>query len=211
MIRVLIADDHPFLCEGVKAVLGEAGMDVVDAVADGDAALEAISRFDPDVVILDITMPGRDGISTLQAMRENGDQRPVVLLTAHITDTQIVAAMKAGANSIVFKQGGSPVLADAIRMVHQGGQSIPPELIARAMETSARIALGGDPLARLSPREREIAKAVGRGMRNREIAEKFAASEGAIKVSLYRIYEKLGVDNRTALALRLREAGALDN
>jgi two-component system nitrate/nitrite response regulator NarL len=211
MTRVLIADDHPFLCEGVKAVLVEAGMTVVDTVGDGDAALDAIARHDPDVVILDVTMPGRDGISTLQAMREKADQRPVVLLTAHITDRQLVAAVRAGTNAIVLKQGASGVLADAIGIVRQGGQVIAPDLMARAVEASARLAVSRDPLARLSARERDIARAVGQGLRNREIAERFGVSEGAIKVMLYRVYEKLGVENRTMLALRLRESGALDS
>ena len=205
MIRVVIADDHPFLCEGVKAVLGEEGMDVVAAVHDGDAALAAVAEHDPDVVILDVVMPGRDGVAALQALRARGDQRPVVLLTAHLADPQLVAAVRAGVNGIVFKQGGSAVLADAIRIVRQGGQSIPPHLLARALDLAGNPR--PDPLARLSPREREIAKAAGRGLRNREIAQRFAVSEGAIRVSLYRIYEKLGVDNRTALAISLRDAG----
>lgn len=209
MIRVVIADDHPFLCEGVKAVLGEEGMDVVAAVHDGDAALAAVAEHDPDVVILDVVMPARDGIAALQALRERGDQRPVVLLTAQLGDPQLVAAVRAGVNGIVFKQGGSTVLADAIRIVRQGGQSIPPHLLTRALDLAGSGDAATDLLARLTPREREIAKAAGRGLRNREIAERFTVSEGAIRVSLYRIYEKLGVDNRTALALRLRDAGVV--
>lgn len=211
MIRVLIADDHPFLCEGVKAVLGEEAMEIVGSVHDGDAVLEAVASLDPDVVILDVAMPKRDGIQTLQAMREQGDQRPVVLLTAQLGDPQLVAAVRAGVNGIVFKQGGSTVLAEAIRIVCQGGQSIPPHLLAHALDLAGSGGAQADPLARLTPREREIAKKAGLGLRNREIAERFSVSEGAIRVSLYRIYEKLGVDNRTALALRLRDAGvALD-
>ena len=207
MTRVVIADDPPFLCEGVKAVLAEEGMDVVAAVYDGDAALGAVAEHDPDVVILDVVMPGRDGIAVLQALRERGDQRPVVLLTAQLGDPQLVAAVRAGVNGIVLKQGGSSVLADAIRIACQGGQSIPSQLLSRALDFAAAGGAGADPMGPPSPREREIAKAAGRGLRNREIAERFGASEGAIRVSLYRIYEKLGVDNRTALALRLRDAG----
>lgn len=209
MTSVLIADDHPFLCEGVKAVLCQAGLEVVDTVGDGEAALAAIARDQPDVVILDITMPVLDGIATLEAMRRNGDQRPVVLLTAHIADAQLVAAMRAGVNGIVCKQGGSTRLVDAIRIVDQGGQCIPQDLIGRAMEISARQGQAANPLAQLTPREQEIAKAVAQGLRNREVAALIGASEGAIKVSLFRIYEKLGIDNRLALAMLLRDSGVL--
>lgn len=208
MTRVLIADDHPFLCEGVKAVLTEAGMDVVATVHDGDAALEALESLDPDVAILDVAMPGRDGIATLEAIRARGDKRPVVLLTAHLGDARLVAAMRAGVNGIVCKQGGSGRLAEAIRIVCKGGQSIPAEMIGRAIDAAAREATTSDPLASLTPREREIARAVARGLRNRAIAESFDVTEGAIKVSLHRIYDKLGVENRTALALLIQGAAA---
>lgn len=206
MTRVLIADDHPFLCEGVKAVLTAAGMDVVESVADGDAALAAIARHQPDVIILDINMPVRDGISTLQEMRRQGDRRPVVVLTANIGDARLLTAMEVGVNAVVCKQGGSTRLAEVINTVCQGGQSIPPELIARAGEAAGD---GGGLAARLSPREREIVMAVAEGLRNREIAEARGTSEGAIKVSLFRIYEKLGVRSRSELILRLREIGIL--
>lgn len=206
MTRVLIADDHPFLCEGVKAVLTAAGMDVVESVADGDAALAAIARHQPDVIILDINMPVRDGISTLQEMRRQGDRRPVVVLTANIGDARLLTAMEVGVNAVVCKQGGSTRLAEVINTVCQGGQSIPPELIARAGEAAGD---GGGLAARLSPREREIVMAVAEGLRNREIAEARGISEGAIKVSLFRIYEKLGVRSRSELILRLREIGIL--
>lgn len=206
MTRVLIADDHPFLCEGVKAVLGSVGMEVVASLADGDAALAAIARHQPDVVILDINMPGRDGVSTLQEMRRQGDRRPVVILTANIGDARLLTAMEVGVNAVVCKQGGSTRLADVIRTVCAGGQSLPPELMARVGEPLPE---SGGLAARLTPREREIVMAVAAGMRNREVAEARGVTEGAIKVSLFRIYEKLAVRSRAELILRMREMGML--
>ena len=205
MTRVLIADDHPFLCEGVRAVLEGAGMTVVDIVADGDAALAALAVHDPDVLVLDANMPCRDGISTLRAMRSGDDWRPVIMLTAQLSDAQLVATLRAGVDGIVGKQGGSRTLVEAIGIVCRGGQSIAPELLARASDISAR-AERLAPLERLSPRERQLVKAAASGMRNREIATQLAMTEGAIKVALHRLYEKLGVTNRTELSVLVRSS-----
>ena len=205
MIRVLIADDHPFLLAGVRAVLEAAGMEVVAAVADGMAALEAVTQFDPQVLVLDVSMPGLDGVGVLEDLREHGDMRPVILLTAQLGDGQLLAALRAGVNGILGKQGGSRTLVEAIGIVVQGGQAIPPELLARALDLSGRADSAGL-LAALSPRELALAKAAGSGLRNREIGEQLGMTEGAIKVALHRLYDKLGVSNRTELALLVRDS-----
>ena len=209
MTRVLIADDHPFLCEGVKAVLEGSGMEVVATESDGDAALAAIEHLKPDVAVLDIRMPGRDGISTLQELRARGHSLPVILLTAQISSRQVIAANEVGVEGIVLKQGGSDVLSEAIRTVVAGGTVIPPELATPADPLSGEVA-GTGGLDLLTPREREIARAAGMNYRNREISEMFGVSEGAVKMALYRVYEKLGVKNRVDLVLRLRDLGLLD-
>lgn len=200
MTRVIIADDHPFLREGVRTVLTQAGLDVAAAVGDGDDALAAIEQHDPDVAILDVRMPGRDGIEALQAMRRNGDQRPVILLTAVIEDRQLLEAMRAGVSGIVFKQGGESQLIEALEIVSKGGNAIPSDLIGRALDHSQKPAKPS-PMTRLNERERQITEGVCQGKRNREIAEQLGVSEGSIKVALHRIYEKLGVTSRTELTL----------
>lgn len=205
MTRVLIADDHPFLLAGVRAVLEAAGMEVVAAVADGPAALEAVAQFDPQVLVLDVNMPGLDGVGVLEDLREHGDMRLVILLTAQLGDGQLLAALRAGVNGILGKQGGSRTLVEAIGIVVQGGQAIPPELLARALDLSGRADSAGL-LAALSPRELALAKAAGSGLRNREIGEQLGMTEGAIKVALHRLYDKLGVSNRTELALLVRDS-----
>lgn len=200
MTSVIIADDHPFLREGVRNVLTQAGLEVAAAVGDGDDALAAIEQHDPDVAILDVRMPGRDGIEALQAMRRKGDQRPVILLTAVMEDRQLLEAMRAGVSGIVFKQGGESQLIEALEIVSKGGNAIPPELIGRALDHNQKPSLPS-PMSRLNERERRITEEVCQGKRNREIAEGFGVSEGSIKVALHRIYDKLGVGSRTELTL----------
>lgn len=207
MTSVIIADDHPFLREGVRTVLTGAGLEVAAAVGDGDDALEAIERHDPDVAILDVRMPGRDGIEALQALRRKGDQRPVILLTAVIEDRQLLEAMRAGVSGIVFKQGGEHQLIEALEIVTKGGNAIPPDLIGRALDHSQKPAKPS-PMARLNERERLITERVCEGKRNREIAEGFGVSEGSIKVALHRIYDKLGVSSRTELTLLILNSEA---
>lgn len=211
MTSVVIADDHPFLRTGVEAVLRSAGIAIAGSVTDGNAALEAIADTNPDVVILDVQMPERDGISVLETMRGQGDKRPVILLTAQLDDSRLLAALKAKVNGIVFKQGAEEHLIDTIRRVEASETVIAEELLERARDLANRSG-SGDPLHGLSPRERQIAEAVALGMRNREIGETLGMTEGSVKVYLNRIFDKLGLDNRTELAIRVhqRTSGALN-
>jgi two-component system nitrate/nitrite response regulator NarP len=207
LITVLLADDHPFMRAGVEAVLRGTRYSLVETVSDGDAALAAVARSNPDICIFDVRMPGRDGVFTLETMRANGDQRPVVMLTAELTDRALYAAVKAGVNGIVLKNGAEDSLIECLDTVIAGGRAIDIELMARALDLA--ITGGGvDPLARLAPRERQIAELVAQGLRNREIADRLAMSEGTVKVYLHGIYQKVGVENRTGLALLSRGSSA---
>jgi two-component system nitrate/nitrite response regulator NarP len=200
MVSVLLADDHPFMRAGVEAVLRGTGFEIVAMANDGDEALAAVARRNPAICIFDVRMPQRGGIETLQALRAVGDMRPVVLLTAELEDRSLLAAVRAGVNGIVLKDGAEDALIDALDKVAAGERAIPEPLLQRALDLSLS---GGevDPLAPLAPRERQIAAQVGRGLRNREIAEALAMSEGTVKVYLHTIYQKLGIKNRTELAL----------
>jgi len=204
MTSVVLADDHPFMRAGVEAVLRGTQFNVVAMANDGDEALVAVSKHDPDICIFDIRMPKRSGVEVLQAMREKGDTRPVVLLTAALEDRSLLGAVRAGVNAIVLKDGAEDALLNALEKVAAGQKSIPENLLQRALDLSLT---GGkaDPLAPLAPRERQIASHVGRGLRNREIAEALAMSEGTVKVYLHTIYQKLGIKNRTELALIAHE------
>lgn len=200
MTTVLIADDHPFLRAGVQAVLEPGTFKVVAAVSSGEEALAAVEAHDPDICIFDVTMPAPDGVETLRIMRQAGDKRPVVLLTAHIDDQRLADAIAAGVNGVVSKDGAETVLAESLTRVLAGEQVIAPDLLARAEQQVARRSRPS-PFAVLTPRERTIVALAMRGARNRDIAAQLGITEGTVKVYLHALYQKLGVDNRTELAV----------
>jgi len=200
MTSVLLADDHPFMRAGVEAVLRGSRFEIVATASTGDEALAGVAKHDPAICIFDVRMPGRSGVEVLQAMRGGNDQRPVVLLTAELEDAALISAVKAGVNGIVLKDGAEDGLLACLEAVGGGGRSVPPELLERALDLSLKGA-ARNPLDALTLRERQIAEHVGRGMRNRDIADSLGMSEGTVKVYLHAIYQKLGVANRTELAL----------
>lgn len=200
MTSVLLADDHPFIRAGVEAVLRNSPFEITAMAATGDEALARIDDADPDLCIFDIRMPGRSGVEILQDMRHRGDLRPVVLLTAELEDAALLAAVQAGVNGIVLKDVAEDALLDSLEAVAAGRRVVPPDLLQRALDLSLR----GEPkhpLEGLTPRERQIAEHVGQGRRNRDIAAALGMSEGTVKVYLHTIYHKLGIENRTELAL----------
>lgn len=200
MTSIVIADDHEFLRAGLEAVLGSLGFDIVASVADGEAALAAIETHDPDITILDIRMPGPSGVEVLEALRAKGDGRPVLLLTAELDDTALVGAVRAKVDGIVFKENAATSLHQAIDAVRAGGRFIDIALMDRAFMLASE-APPADPLDQLSDRDRRIVEGAAAGLRNKDIAESLGISEGSVKVYLHRIFDKLGVSNRTELAL----------
>jgi two-component system, NarL family, nitrate/nitrite response regulator NarL len=199
MTRVLLADDHKFFRSGVEAALRASNIDVIGSVDSGEAALEAVKTLDPDILILDLKMPGCGGVAALQALRAAGDNRPVIVLAAEVEDDALVAILDAGVNAIVSKAGAELRLLDAIQTIKQGICFIDSDLIDRALllaKAEAKVSA----LDQLSPREREVAHEVARGRRNREIAAAINVTEGTIKIYLHNIYRKLGIGSRTELA-----------
>lgn len=206
MTTILLADDHSFMRAGVEAVLRGSQFEIVATASNGDDALAAVGRYNPDICVIDVRMPGRSGVEVLQHLRDRGDNRPILLLTAGLEDHALLAAVRAGVNAIVLKDEAETNLLDALRKVESGQRSVPERLLQRALDLSLA---GGDadPLSPLAPRERQIAAQVGRGLRNKEIADALAMSEGTVKVYLHAIYQKLGIKNRTELALIAHKAG----
>lgn len=200
MIPILVADDHGFIRAGVEAVLRGSPFQVVAATASGEETLAAITTHDPAIVLLDINMPGMNGVQALEALRARGDKRAVVLLTAGINDRQLLAVMRAGVEGIVYKDGAEGGLVAVLEKVHAGGKAIDSALLQRALDLSLSAETGG-PLERLNQRERRIARLVARGMRNRDIGSELGIGEGTVKVYLHAMYQKLGIENRTELAL----------
>ncbi len=200
MTSIVIADDHVFFRNGVEAALEAAGYAVVGSVGDGDAALASVAQKNPDVLILDIRMPGKGGIAALQALREAGDKRPVIILATEVDDAALVAAMNAGANAIIRKDTAELRLFDAIKAVREGTRFIEGDLLEKAFSLAQTASKPVD-TAPLSDRERRIARETAQGCSNREIAEALGITEGTVKVYLHNIYAKLGMKNRTELAL----------
>ncbi|WJS98125.1 response regulator [Novosphingobium humi] len=203
MTSIVIADDHAFLRAGLEQVLGSLGFAIAASVGDGDAALAAVAEKDPDLVIVDLRMPGRNGVAVLEALRGRGDMRPVLMLAAEIDDASLVAAIRLGVNGIVLKDSDASALRQAIDTVMAGDRAISMAMMERAFMLASQPAQT-DPLDALSERDRRIVEGVAAGLRNREIAENLAISEGSVKVYLHRIFDRLNVGNRTELALLVR-------
>ena len=200
MIPILVADDHAFIRAGVEAVLRGTQFSVVAATANGEDTLKAIKTHDPSIVLLDINMPGMNGVEALEVMRGRGDKRSVVLLTAEMNNDQLMAVMRAGVEGIISKEGAEDKLVDVLGKVHAGEKAISSRFLQRALDLSLKPETQG-PLGKLNPRERKIAALVARGMRNRDIGEQLGIGEGTVKVYLHTMYQKLNIDNRTELAL----------
>lgn len=207
MSRIVIADDHAYLRTGLEAALTRVGHEIVASVADGAAARQAIDAYDPDVVILDIRMPVCSGIEVLEELRAAGDGRKVVLLTAALENDALLAAVRAKVDAIVMKDEAPEVLQHAIARVAAGGRAIPLEMMDRAFEL-ASVEPPADPLAPLSTRDRHIVEAAAAGLRNRQIAAQLGLTEAAVKTYLHRIFDRLGVTNRTELALLVARMAA---
>lgn len=200
MTRILIADDHPFILDGVQAFLVGTDYEIVARVADGAQALQLLASAKPDILVLDVQMPERGGIEVLRTLRARGDMSPVILITSTIEDRPLFDAVQLGANGILLKSGTPAQLRECLDAVRDGGRWIDPPILRRALD----LAMSGGPSDRLrdlTPRERDIVGRVARGQRNREIADALAMSEGTVKIHLHRIFQKLGVASRTELAL----------
>jgi two-component system, NarL family, nitrate/nitrite response regulator NarL len=213
-IRIVVADDHPIFRDGLCKLLAlEEDFEVVAQAQDGRHVLEVLQQYEPDVLLLDLKMPGLDGLATLQRLQVAKNKTRVIVLTASDDKNEFVQAMKLGTSGIVLKQTATELLIKSIRKVHAGEiwldshttaavirqfvaadePPVPaqvPQMQARERERSP-----------LSQREREIVALVAQGFKNKEMAEKMFISEQTVKNHLHNIFDKLGVSDRLELAL----------
>jgi two-component system nitrate/nitrite response regulator NarP len=209
MTKVLLADDHPLVLSGIQTVLLETRFKVVAAVDNGNAVLEALPQLEPEILIMDLRMPGRSGLDVLRTLRQRGDSRLVVILTAHVNDRDLVEALQLGVNGLLLKDSAPALLLTCLEQLSRGQRWIDKALLERGLELTLSGNGGGSgSLTSLTPRENAIARLIAKGMRNKEVASELELTEGTVKVWLHRIYEKLGVNNRTELALMVREQNA---
>jgi two-component system nitrate/nitrite response regulator NarL len=208
-IRIVIADDHPIFRDGLRRLLSlEQDFEVVGEAGEGNQVLDLIQETNPDILLLDLRMPGRDGFSVLQHLKYSGNKTKVIVLTASEDKNEFVQAMKFGCAGIVLKQTATDLLFKSIRKVHAGEiwlDSHTTAAVMRQFATPSKGVPGPDRNARerspLSQREREIVSLVAQGFKNKEIAEKIFISEQTVKNHLHNIFDKLGVSDRLELAL----------
>lgn len=198
MIRVMLIDDHPVVRAGLRSILDTFDdITVVAEGADGATALSA-TQDEVDVVVCDIQMPGMDGITATRRLKEKGGP-PVLILTTYDTEADIIAAVEAGALGYLLKDAPEHALHDAVVATAQGRRTLSPEVAVALAERVSR------PHQALSAREIEILRELETGASNRELARKLFISEATVKTHLVHIYQKLGVDNRTAAITTARE------
>jgi DNA-binding NarL/FixJ family response regulator len=205
IIRIAIADDHPIFRDGLRKLLAlEEDFQVVGEARDGKEVLEILQRDEPDILLLDLKMPGLDGLSTLQRLQAQKTKTKVIVLTASDNEDEYVQAMKFGTSGIVLKQTATELLIKSIRKVHSGEiwlDSRTTAAVMRQFASPADASAKDRERSPLSQREREIVVLVAQGFKNKEIAERMFISEQTVKNHLHNIFDKLGVSDRLELAL----------
>jgi DNA-binding NarL/FixJ family response regulator len=201
-IRVVIVDDHAILREGVRALLQiHADIEVVGEAGNGLEAIEAVGRVDPDVVLMDIAMPGLGGIEAAVELRKLGKRARVLILSQYEDREYVRRLLKAGVAGYVLKKSAGAELANAIRAVHRGGLVLDPEVARTAMAEAGPAEPGqtADPYDALTDREKQVLKLVAEGRSNKEVAELLGISVKTAMSHREHVMEKLGVHNRTEL------------
>ncbi len=212
MIAVGIVDDDPMVRTGLRFILAEdPSLEVAWQAGDGAAALAELEATPVDVLLLDIRMPGMDGLATLEALAGRAPRPKVIVLTTFSTDDYVVRALRLGADGFLLKDADPARLTDAVRRVHAGEPSLSPEvtntLIQVAVDKPAVDPEAAAAYARLTAREREVAVLMADGLTNAQIGTHLGVSMASVKAHLSTIFAKLGVDNRVSAAMRVRAAG----
>ena len=203
-IRILVADDHPIFRDGLRKLLeAEDDVTIVGEASSGNECIQLLGKLKPDILLLDLRMPEKDGLAVLEEVNFDSLPARVIVLTAAEDDRDVVRAMRLGARGVVLKQSATDLLLKSIRKVHSGEIWLDKRMTAEVMKAFAQSAEGGPrrekPL--LSEREMEIVQLVSQGYRNKEIGEKLYISEQTVKNHLHNIFDKLGVSDRLELAL----------
>ena len=220
-VRVLVVDDERLMRAGLRLMVdGAAGISVVGEAADGAAAVEAVEALDPDVVLMDVRMPGTSGLEATRRLTESGARTRVVVLTAFETDDHLLEALRAGAVSFLLKDAPPEAVVAAVHDAAQGRGSFSPSVLARLVALAAAppvppatgppspVGSTGEPAGSpvgVTPREWEVGRFVAQGLTNAEIAAALFLSTTTVKTHLAHLFEKLHVTNRVQLAIRVLE------
>jgi DNA-binding NarL/FixJ family response regulator len=198
---VLLADDHAILREGVRALLSpHPDIEVVGEASDGKQAIEQVEKLDPDVVVMDIAMPGLGGIEATIELKKLGKRAKVLILSQYEDREYVRRLLKVGVSGYILKKSAGAELVNAVRAVARGGLVLDPEVARVAMEESSATAPGGsDPYETLTDREKQVLKLVAEGLSNKEVAETLGISVKTAMSHREKVMEKLGTHNRTEL------------
>ncbi len=213
-IRVMVADDHPIMRNGLREALdGEEDFEVVGQASDGVEAVRMAQRVEPDVIVMDVMMPGKDGVDACREIMEASPNVQVLMLTASTAEDAVIEAVAAGATGYLQKHSGPEELAVAIRDLAQGKLRIPDRYIRRvfAIIRGQRGLGGGRTLESITDREREILRLFAEGRSYAQIAETRGNKASTIKNAIYRIQEKLGVESKQELVVWAVRNGLLDD
>jgi DNA-binding NarL/FixJ family response regulator len=210
MIRILLADDQALVRGGFRMILdAQPDMEVVGEVADGREAVEQTLALAPDVVLMDVRMPGLDGLSATRELARARSSSAVLILTTFDLDEYVYEAMKGGASGFLLKDVDPPDLVHAVRMVARGDALLAPSVTRRLIERYMRRTTAPPELEDLTAREREVLLLLGRGRSNAEIASELFLSEATVKTHVARVLRKLGLRDRAQAVVLAYEAGLL--
>jgi DNA-binding NarL/FixJ family response regulator len=208
MTRILLADDHPIVLDGLAMLLTNAGFEVAARCQTGDAARPFIERGEVDVAVLDIQMPGATGLELLRDVRDARRKTPrIVILTASLEIGQLVEAVELEADGLVLKETAAERIVHCVEEVAAGRQWIDNDALLRVVTELGRREARAATTQSLTEREAEVARLAAKGMRNRDIALTLGVSESTVKMHLGNVFGKLGIDSRAALAALAREHG----
>lgn|SRR5690625_93331 len=201
-IQVLLVDDQELFRRGVKMVLSvESGLDLIEA-DDGAAALELVAAQAPDVVLLDIKMPGKSGVEVCAAIKELSPTTGIIMLTASEEESDLYESIRSGASGYLLKDSSTfDQVAEAVRLVAQGQSLINPQMATKLLEEFVTISRGSEQAPALTRRELEVLRSVARGSSNRQIAEELVIAENTVKNHIRNILEKLQLKSRVEAAM----------
>lgn len=197
--RIVIADDHAVLREGLRALLQGEGFEVVGQAESGEEAIAACRRLEPDIVLLDLSMPGLGGLEAAAAIRRELPRVKIVVLTQHADREYVARLLRLGVAGYVLKRAAGSELVASLRAVARGGLALDPEIARQAMEAGTRGEDEGDPWSRLTQREREVLKLLAEGSSNKDVASVLGISVKTAMTHRENLMKKLGLHNRTEL------------
>ena len=218
MVRVVLIDDDPLVRAGLKLMLGgREGVDFVGEGSDGSEAAALVAEHRPDVLLMDIRMPGKDGLTATEELMAQKDAPRVVILTTFDSDDSVLRALAAGAAGFLLKDTPPDRMLEAIKQVAAGEHTLSPSVVSQVIAAATRHR--GDPrredaradLAVLNARERAVAIVVGRGRTNAEISARHYLSLATVKGVVTQIFDKLGLTNRVQVAIKVHDAGWADD